>query len=177
MPWTGTELKAVDDRDGSCDSMRMNATRTHGGRREGAGRRSLFPHARRAIVYFDLTPAGRKLLAKVKRRARLSRNDLFAHLALEHADKLRFDDVPGVVFPGKANENVLLIRLPVQAHAKLHAAHERTGKSYSDLGEALLSWYSSDTDFPPLPPTAAEARQATARAARRSRPTNRAPTR
>lgn len=136
----------------------MNATTTHGGRREGAGRRSLYPRARRAIVYIDLTPAGWKLLSKVKRRAQLSRNDLFAHLALEHADKLEFT-APGVVFPGKANANVLLIRLPVQAHAKLRAAHQRTGKSYSDLGEALLSWYAGSTAFPPLPPTAAEARE------------------
>jgi hypothetical protein len=42
----------------------------------------------------------------------------------------------------------LSIRVPKDAAAKLRAAHKRTGRSYSDIGEALVVWHGPTATFP-----------------------------
>lgn len=119
----------------------------HGGRRAGAGRKSLYPGKVARPFAMDFTPAGRKVLRALVQRRRLSRNDVLAHLILHYADQLTFE-APGVVFPGKVAANVLTIRLPVPARDKLVRAHRRTGKSYSDIGEALVCWFGPHANYP-----------------------------
>lgn len=109
-----------------------------GGARPGSGRKSAFPGKDLGRVFgMDFTPDGRKALRALERRTKLSRNDIMAHLALAHADELTFD-VDGTVYPGKLAKNVMSIRLPPNAGEKLQAARERTGKGFSDIGEALV---------------------------------------
>lgn len=122
-----------------------------GGTREGAGRKSAFPgKLLERTVYMDFTPAGRQALDVLTAREGLSRNDVLAHLSLRYADQLSFD-CEGVVFPGKA-QAAMTIRLPADALQVLERAHARTGKSYSDLGEALVLWHGQEEHaFPLLP--------------------------
>jgi hypothetical protein len=115
-------------------------TMTRGGVREGAGRKSAFPGKVLGKNFgMDFTPAGRKALDRLQAATGLSRNDILAHLALRHAHDLVFD--------GKA-QSVLSIRLPADAGDALRAAHMRTGKGYSDLGEALVTRYGPEAVFP-----------------------------
>lgn len=118
----------------------------HGGRRAGSGRPSIFGATALAKPYaMDFTAVGRKELARLVRRTGLSRNAVLAILALKHADALVF--TAPTPFPDKAR-NVLSIRVPPDAGAKLTAARIRTGYSYSDIGEALVRWYGASTRFP-----------------------------
>jgi hypothetical protein len=43
------------------------------------------------------------------------------------------------------------IRVPKDAGDRLRAAQKRTGKSFSDIGEALVTWYGDDKKLPVLP--------------------------
>lgn len=118
----------------------------HGGARDGAGRKSVFGVKAVAKPFaMDFTTNGRRALASVTRRTKLSRNAVIAALALEHADALTFAEAD--VFPDKARE-VLSIRVPPKAATKLKAARRRTGRSYSDIGEALVRGYADRTTFP-----------------------------
>lgn len=136
---------------------------THGGARKGAGRKSIFGSTAVAKPFaMDFTPTGRRQLAQLVRRTRLSRNAVLAVLALNHADALaaafkeRAADV-AVVFPDKARD-VLSIRVPKPAAVKLRAAQRRTGRGYSDIGEALVRWFGPSATFP-APLRAAGARR------------------
>jgi hypothetical protein len=127
-----------------------------GGYRENAGRPSAFPgNTDEKPFYMDFTPAGYKVLDGLSKREGLSRNDLLAHLALRHADKLvsmKDFTVDGVVFPGKRAFNVMAIRLPKDAGAKIKRVGRDTQKSDSDIGEALVRWFGPDEKtFPVLP--------------------------
>jgi hypothetical protein len=118
----------------------------HGGARDGAGRKSVFGvKAVDKPFAMDFTEKGRKALASLTRRTKLSRNAVVGVLALAHADTLTFTDDD--VFPDKAQE-VLSIRVPPKAAAKLRAARARTDRSYSDIGEALVLRYGARTKFP-----------------------------
>jgi hypothetical protein len=130
---------------------------THGGVRAGAGRKSIFgAKALRKPYAMDFTPQGRKALATLERRTKLSRNAIIGSLALQFADALVFDgDTP---FPGKQGSAVLSIRVPPEAGAKLAAARVRTGCSYSDIGEALVRWYGRAATFPTAGPQKARRR-------------------
>ena len=59
-------------------------------------------------------------------------------------------DEDGTVYPGKA-QNVLAIRMPAREAELLKEARARTGKGYSDLGEALVRRYGPTAEFPILP--------------------------
>jgi len=125
----------------------MKTKPQRGGYREGAGRKSAYPGKTRSFA-MDFTPAGRHALKALVRRRGLSRNDVLAHLAIHYAEQLTFA-APGVVFPGKLAANVLTIRVPAAAGDKLTDARRRTGKSYSDIGEALVCWFGPTAkDFP-----------------------------
>jgi hypothetical protein len=60
-------------------------------------------------------------------------------------------DVPGVMFRPKA-QLVMSIRMPHDAGAKMLAARERTGKSLSDCGEALVRWFAPTIKHWPILP-------------------------
>ena len=126
----------------------MIRTMPRGGKRAGAGRRSLFPGNDLKPFAMDFTPAGRKVLDGICRRTKLSRNDVITYLVSEHGDALVLS-AEGVVYPGKA-QAVLTIRMPTIPGAVLMAAHARTGKSYSDIGEALVREYGPLAQFPTL---------------------------
>lgn len=121
-----------------------------GGARENAGRKAAYGTKAPAPVPMVLTPEGEALLVAACACSGLSRNDVMTHLALRHARELRFS-APGVVYPGKANSNVLSIRVTAKARLLLDAARKRTGKSYSDLGEALLEKFAERTRDWPAP--------------------------
>jgi len=123
---------------------------SHGGKRRGAGRKSIFGTKLKEKAFaMDFTPEGRRALDALVRRTGLSRNAVVALLALQHAEQLVFapDARP---FPDKAG-HVLSIRVPGDAAVKLRAARVRTKRSYSDLGEALVRWYGATSSFPPRP--------------------------
>ena len=128
----------------------------HGGARANAGRRSVFRGIEAKPFAMDFTPAGRKALDRVCKRTKLSRNDVLAHLTAEYATDLHFAEA-GVVYPGKAQE-VLAIRMPTVQGDVLRAARERTGKSYSDIGEALVCQFGRGATFPRLPAVTARKR-------------------
>ncbi len=135
-----------------------------GGARVGAGRKSAFPGTH-PPVYMDFTTATRKVLDRLCRRTKLSRNDVMAHLAIRYADLLAFTEV-GVVYPGKANANVAAIRLPLAARDRLEAARLRTGKSASDCGEALVLRFGvTETAWPDRPAVARKRKRKRARRA------------
>jgi len=117
---------------------------THGGARDGAGRKSIFgvPLERKPFA-MDFTAQGRTALDALTRRTALSRNAVLATLVLAHADRLRAIDH----YPNKA-QAVLSIRLPPRAAAKLRALQRRTDRSYSDIGEALVLRYGRTTTYP-----------------------------
>lgn len=120
-----------------------------GGLRAGAGRHSAFPGNALKPFAMDFTPAGRKALDRLCRRTKLSRNNVIAHLVAAHGAALAFE-VDGVVYPGKA-QAVLAIRMPAREGDLLQAVRARTGKSYSDIGEALVRQFGRSTTFPSLP--------------------------
>jgi hypothetical protein len=136
----------------SAPELSLNPTMAkgqHGGARPGAGRKSVFGAKALAKPFsMDFTPAGRKALDALVRRTTLSRNAVIATLALQFADRLTFD--LAAPFPGKLATAVLSIRVPPDAGAKLAAAHVRTGKSYSDIGEALVRWHGASARYPSL---------------------------
>jgi hypothetical protein len=136
-----------------CDNSIMTmATTTWGGARVGAGRKSAYPGKDFAHpVYLDFTQAGRDALDALQARTKLSRSDILAHLIAKHAESLDFGPLFGVAFPGKLGENVCVIRLPVAQRRLLRATRTRTGKSYSDIGEALVLWRGLATVFPARP--------------------------
>jgi hypothetical protein len=123
----------------------------HGGARPGSGRKSIF--GRKALkkpVAMDFSEAGWVALRGLQRRQpHLSRNAIIGWLALQYADKLTFD-AKGVVFPQKARR-VLSIRVPATVRDALRRARRRTGKNYSDLGEALVRQYGHTASFPSVP--------------------------
>lgn len=122
-----------------------------GGVREGAGRKAAFPHKELDRPFgMDFTPAGWIALLDLQKRTGLSRDDILAHLTGEFADALVFDS-DGVQYPGKRGSSILRIRLPKEQGDRLRAAQARTGKSYSDLGEALVHRYGHQTTFPAIP--------------------------
>jgi hypothetical protein len=132
------------------DMADLVLTMARGGARANAGRRSAFPGLDMKPFAMDFTPGGRRALRRLEVRTQLSRNNILAHLTAEHAASLTFDE-PGVVFAGKAQQ-VLTIRMPADVGQLLREARARTGKSYSDLGEALVLRYGSTTTFPFLVP-------------------------
>lgn len=134
-----------------CDTLTPTMADGHGGHRVGAGRKSLFGSPAIAKPFaMDFTREGRRALASIVRRTKLSRNAIVALLAERHADHVTFD-VPRP-FPDKARD-VLSIRVPKGPAARLVAARRRTGHSYSDIGEALVRWFAAQTAFPPPPGT------------------------
>ncbi len=138
-----------------------------GGARKGAGRKSAFPGMVSKPFPMDFTPEGRARLEKITERTGLSRNNVLTFLALTFAHKLTFSALePGTVYPGKAQQ-VLAIRVSAKAAAKLTAARDRTGKSYSDIGEALVRRYGRSASFPA--PPSSEAQTAPRRSPRRRR--------
>jgi hypothetical protein len=146
--------------------MNLTMKHEHGGSRENAGRKSAFPGAH-VKVPMDFTPVGLQLLARLQRRSGLSRNNILTQLARLHAADLHFDAVDGPVYPGKA-QNVLAIRMPGREARLLERARARTGKGFSDLGEALVRTYGPTATFPELP-----RRRDSIRRRRRSRPRRR----
>lgn len=126
----------------------LNLTMGRGGARPNAGRKSAFPGLDLKPFAMDFTPAGLRALRELERATRLSRNNILAHLTAEHAAELAFDG-DDVVYPGKA-QRVLTIRMPAREGQLLREARARTGKSYSDLGEALVLRYGRRTTFPVL---------------------------
>lgn len=122
-------------------------TTAHGGARAGAGRKSVF--AAKALskpFAMDFTPAGRARLDALVDRTGLSRNAVIATLALQFGDDVVFTD--GVrPYPAKAR-TVLSIRMPRDAAAKLAAARIRTGRSYSDVGEELVTTFGRKARYP-----------------------------
>lgn len=128
--------------------LNVTMDKARGGRRENAGRKSAFPRIDMKPFAMDFTPRGRAELARLERSSGLSRNNIITHLTAMHAGELEFDE-EGIVFPGK-KQKVLSIRMPPREGELLRAAHARTGKSYSDLGEALVLRYGSQADFPTI---------------------------
>jgi uncharacterized protein (DUF1778 family) len=119
-----------------------------GGYRENSGRKDAFGGKDDAPVGMVFTPNGEKLLAAACERTGLSRNDVLTHLVLKHAARLRFA-AEGIVFRGKRYTVPKSIRVTTRARKLLDSARERTGKSYSDLGEALLVQFAEGTrDYP-----------------------------
>lgn len=94
----------------------------------------------------DFTPAGRKVLARIQRRTSLSRNDVLAHLLLTHEVDVNLNGAR-VLFPGKA-QSVLRIALPSQAFDALERLRALSGRSASDIGEALVRQFEKDQTFP-----------------------------
>jgi hypothetical protein len=137
--------KMQTDRSFDSDDM------TRGGFRENAGRPSAFPGTTaEKPFYMDFTPDGHKAMAVLTKRAGLSRNSVIAHLVERHADALVSpDDV--TVYEGKRAANVMTIRLPRRLRGQLKAAHRRTGRSYSDIGETLVRQFSRGETWPVLP--------------------------
>lgn len=144
---------AVDSSAAPSLNVTMTPRRTqprgqHGGTREGAGRKSVFKEkALDKPFAMDFTAHGQKVLAALVKRTGLSRNAVIATLALQFADKLAFDPDDPAPFSPKA-QAVLSIRVPPKAGGKLAAARVRTGRSYSDIGEALVTWFADRTTFP-----------------------------
>jgi len=145
---------------GWLNMTRRRRSKPRGGARPGAGRKSVF--GAKAVVKpfaMDFTPGGRRALDALVRRTRLSRNAVVATLALQFAETVTFDtDTP---FPNKA-QDVLSIRVPPEAAAKLDGARARTGHSFSDLGEALVVWHGGEGTYPtalPRPRTGARRRR------------------
>jgi len=95
----------------------------------------------------DFTEAGLRRLAAVVKRTGLSRNAVLAVLALQFADAVTFAESARAPFPDKSRR-VLSIRVPRDAGAKLAAARIRTGHSYSDIGEALVTTYGKRARYP-----------------------------
>jgi hypothetical protein len=125
-------------------------TPKHGGARDGAGRKSLFrTKALEKPFAMDFTPTGRRALDALVRRTGLSRNAVIGVLALRYADRVVFFDGPSP-YPDKAR-SVLSIRVPREAGAKLAAARVRTGRGYSDIGEALVRQFGDKVTFPAPP--------------------------
>lgn len=139
---------------------------TRGGYREEAGRKSAYPGVDLKPFAMDLTPAGVRLLDKLCKRTGLTRNNVLAHLTNLYADRLAFPGQDGVLYAGKA-QSVLSIRMPADIGAKLRAARQRTGKSYSDLGEALIRLYGETTEFPAPPESKRQQREKQQRRQRR----------
>lgn len=121
-----------------------------GGARENAGRKDAYGGKDAAPVPMVLTPSGDALLVAACEATGLSRNDVMTHLALRYASLLRFDG-DGVAFPGKDYRRVRSIRVTTKARTLLDKARERTGKSYSDLGESLLARYAASCRDWPAP--------------------------
>lgn len=105
------------------------------------------------------TPYGHDLLAAIQQRTGLSRNDILTHLALAHGADLAFEGVCGVVYRGKDAGLVMSIHLTDRAFDLLRAAQARTGKSYSDLGEALIERWGVHAAYPVLPMSKRRARR------------------
>jgi hypothetical protein len=147
-----TDAAGVDAVTRQCQNRRdLILTMEHGGRRPGSGPKTAFPRKDLDRAFgMDFTPEGRRQLEALQRREALSRSDILAHLILTYADRLRFE-APGVAFPGKAGVNVMKIRLPKAVGRILRAAQRRTGKGYSDIGEALVTRYGETAVFPILP--------------------------
>jgi hypothetical protein len=119
-----------------------------GGARIGAGRSTAYPGKRAGRrFYLDLTPAGHAQLDALAIRHTLSRSDIVARLIEAYADVVAFS-APGVVFPGKRASDVRVVLLPITLASRLDVARARTGKSVSDLVEALIAWYAPTTVFP-----------------------------
>lgn len=119
-----------------------------GGYRENAGRKAAFDYKSQDSVSMVFTPLGDAMYVAACESTGLSRNDVMTHLVLKHAKDLAFD-VDGIVYKGKDYKGVRSIRLTKEARAELDAAKKRTGKSYSDLAEALLMRFAAKTrDFP-----------------------------
>lgn len=118
----------------------------HGGAREGAGRKSIFPDKALAKTFpMNFTAEGRLRLDAIVKRTGLSRNSVIACLALQCADLVAFEE--RAPFPMKSTKP-LSIRMPRTAASKLVAAQVRTGHSYSDIGEAMVRWFSDRITFP-----------------------------
>lgn len=140
-----------------------------GGVRDGAGRKSAFPHKVLDQPFgMDFTPDGHRALRQLQAKTGLSQSDVLAHLVERHASMLTFT-MEGVAFPGKLAENILRIRLPEHLGDALRAAQTRTGKSFSDLGEALVRWYGDAETFPVLQGKAPQKRRRGRKSARRRR--------
>jgi hypothetical protein len=119
----------------------------HGGARAGAGRKSIFADRAVPRAYpMALTRAGHEALAALTGQTGLSRNAILAVLVRRHAHHLALPE-DGIIYRGKTPA-VLSIRLPPSAAQRLEHARYRTGKSYSDIGEALVRRYGHVTSFP-----------------------------
>jgi len=91
---------------------------------------------------------GQEIMNQLQAQTGLSRNDLITHLTVKYVDALMFDE-PGVVYRGKQFSRIMSIRVTNEAYAKLQTARVRTGKSYSDIGEALVARFGrQETNYP-----------------------------
>ena len=97
-----------------------------------------------------MTLDGHRILDRLQTSTGLSRSDIMTHLALRHAHDLSFD-VDGVVYRHKLSGTVMSIRMTDHAHTLLTDARARTGKSYSDLGEALVDRWGLGEHYPERP--------------------------
>jgi hypothetical protein len=154
----------VDTAVPSCDTAASSIVTMaqRGGYREGSGRRSIFPGTMDNPTKYpmDFTKEGLQILDDVQSHTGLTRNNIIAHLVDRHAHELEFDH-DRIVYPGKA-QHVLAIRMPKHIGDKLVAAQKRTGKAFSDLGEALVRRFGAKEVFPVL-----ESKQKTRRRRRR----------
>lgn len=120
----------------------------HGGARAGAGRPTVFDQKASDSFSMVFTPAGHKVLDRLTRRTKLSRNAIIGTLAIEHGDALTFTEADRFRLKTAA---VFAVRVPPAAASKLKAARRRTNRSYSDIGEMLVTRYARLTAFPEAP--------------------------
>ncbi len=130
--------------------MTLKKTKTkRGGARPGSGRKSAFGTPERKPFAMDFTPEGRRILDRICRRTKLSRNNVIAHLVRIYLSNLGGWLQPIGPYLRKA-QSVLSIRIPADEGALLREARARFGKSYSDIGEALVRLYGPTADYPHL---------------------------
>jgi hypothetical protein len=126
---------------------RILKVNTHGGKRYGAGRKSIFADKVEPKAFpITLTPAGHDALARLTAHTGLSRNAILAVLIKRHSHRLTLPE-QRITYRGKARA-VLSIRLPPSAARRLEQTRYRTGHAYSDIGEALIRRYGHTTSFP-----------------------------
>jgi hypothetical protein len=118
-----------------------------GGAREGAGRPSVYRQKLRATHAMAFTAEGRQRLDSIRLKTSLGQNDVMEHLLRTHADHLRIPErteySPKLYPP-------IAIRLTEEGRNLLLDLSERYGRSWTDVGEALLQRFGERTAFPYL---------------------------
>lgn len=112
-------------------------------------------------VSLDFTQRGYLLLGRLQAQTGLSRSMVIAVLIERHAHELTVDSEAGCTFKNKG-QRVLTTRLPAPLATRFAEAKARTGKSYSHLGEALLTRWGPDEVFPAPPVSLKTQRKASA---------------